>query len=283
MIFFLFAIQLTITPETVALDKTVTLEANLTYQAGEQPDIDVMRENLLYSFPFPQTPPFSLIKETIDLPRVSFILEPQIPGEHTLSFGAIPFGQGKTLETEPFSIQVQEPTIDPFYLEHPAALASLETPYPIAIDATGYKNLFETPPIEDRSFPWKPLVALLALGAAVAVARIKKVEEIQPQKSTVGLRLQSIGALAQIEAIEGAEQILERYLDEAYKMRPHVKTTREIILAIEEEKSLAKEEKEPLIGFFSIAEKIKYAKARETGEEEKKAVQIAKDFFESSP
>lgn len=258
-LFLLTSFVFTTSSTEVPLDKTLEATVEFKDLNGTTPDINKLREELLFSYNAFELPPFRLKKETVALPKVTWLLEPQKEGKTTLTVG-----------TTSIEIEVLPPTAppDPYYLNNPLPLMSLDREHPLLLDEEVRRKFFEKAPFEETSFPWNQLIAAIFVMAFIFGVRLFLRGEKEEVVSKVRLdEMRSKFLSLEHPKILETEEILKNYLKEKTGIDATKKTTRERVFAIATTKNLKKDEKEALVHYFTLAERVKFRKAGEAGEE----------------
>ena len=153
-----FSAQIQLSPTSLSLDQLLKVQIKLTYPSAYQPNIGAIRKELLSYGGFDK-PPFTMVKEIIRKPaaqpeegilsqQLTFILSPQLPGQHFLTFPKIAFAsqqgdkdQMKALVGEVFEISVTPAAVDFQAQTLAAPLMPLSQQLPITSLSATSKNI----------------------------------------------------------------------------------------------------------------------------------------------
>jgi hypothetical protein len=287
----------------VEIPHSIHLELELTFPQGFQVDLPSLREHLLRNSRF-QDQPFHLVSEhkkmearskeqTNFKQKISYELEPLIPGRQSLTFLAITFMPENTTTLQPvklisgiFFVDVLLPILKEKPMEFAASLLPIDTPFPIEMDPGLRRKLIDNPDrwaqealkneeIErERAFPW-----LAILGIALAflfylslklipkrelpkLKRMPKSSEAYKQAFQILRQLKQVAhpsfELYDCFFVQAADAV--RYaIEEQYHIPAVNQTSQEFLQEISKKDILSLDMRQQLARFLEGCDRVKFA------------------------
>ena len=290
----------------------VTLETQ--YPEGYEIDLERVRENLLKQLR-PGSIPF-LVNEVSDKTetvspskkkKMTFWLEPQATGKQFFSFWNISFESVNpqkekiTIASPVFQLSIDpmplefdlEPMISPFLIKR-------ET-FPIDISAENKRAFLLNPSIErekalhnvnvlnNKKFPWIPLIAFLAAGFLLLTGRKRKKTSQLKIKNTKQEALDQLKILQELLPTISVERfytelirVLRTFIEESYHVPIDTQTTEEFLKNISKTHLFNKRMESTLSIFLEYADKIRFGKQKATSEECQRVLGLIAEFIQKS-
>jgi hypothetical protein len=268
----------------------------LNYPEGYVSSTDDMVAKLLERGTLEQ-PPFAFV-ETKVLSRevesgrvrevIQFELDPQVVGNHPLSFFGIPFypedekGEQYTELISPvFNVQVVAAPSDPNYRGVTSPPLTFDTAYPITPNLENRRRFMDKTADElaeintaiwrQRQISWMPFVFLLLLGVLIYFVSRKPRPETAEQRAfraqkealnaLENLRSKRLPQTARFEDyyVELTDTI-RRFLEEKYNLSASTQTTREFLASLAQRPLFEEETQKSLKDFLVRADLVKFAR-----------------------
>lgn len=299
-----FAASGEIAKEQISFDQPLSIDLSVDHPAGYSVDKNQLRRNLLRNAtPFPM--PFVLTQESTESKEtrttIHYTLDPQMPGDFTLSFFDInlsnPEGKKVTLFSPLFPIHVS-PTTPQEFAEEPAPFLTLSRNIPVDLSSKN-RQLLENISIKepernlkiqaDRTFPWGLLGAACLATLAYIWFRFFRIPSISPERQALSAREKAWSALQKIkiekpsssEELYALSNTVRFYIEERYGIQAPQQTTQEFLAMMPTANLPARFPKEQLLNFLIFSDKVKFAKSEPTPEEREKAWNAAASLINS--
>ncbi|MBA3238395.1 MAG: hypothetical protein H0T62_08645 [Parachlamydiaceae bacterium] len=287
--------------ESLHVLQTFTLELDLHYPKEYRPDREALLDHLLRNPGPNELPPFALSNSTQEIvssedptlihEKIYYLLEPQRPGHHPLTFLEMSFLPNDSAQTEvsiasPLSfvdiLPATSNEIDLKALISPLSTLSTTEPIELEIDlraeiqkdrSSSNVHLFE-----GKAVPWKPIGALMLFLVITflikqVLSRKKSVLSIPAssrQMTALNEAEQSLAYLKQEESPSPNRDIvrvfmsqliwsLRHYFESEFQLKTSSQTTQEFLDTIQKHPTLGLAQKEALLNFLQIADRIKFA------------------------
>lgn len=297
-----FTAKVDLSSATVHVDEPLYVDLSLTYLSDYHTNKDELVGKLLGQGSLSQ-PPFSFISSTlleksvsaegIVLEKFRFELDPQVIGDHFLSFFAIPFypnGEGNKMElvSPVFRIQVIKALIAPEAIAFPAPLLNFSTSYPFTPNLFNQTHFMHIDPEllakenlflkEQKELPWVNggvlFLILLTLWVGKSYKHVETVEEkamrirkeafkTLEEMKRKGLTKPSDFESYYVHLIDS----VRFYLEECYSFRATRETTREFLTDLDKNQLLSESLKGDLREFLVRADLVKFARYTPSKEE----------------
>lgn len=288
--------------DTVGVDHLLQVEVDVTYPEGYKVNKALLRSNLL-DYPGYGITPFTLVsEETIVVkPRnekITYLLDPDIPGKYALTFRDIVFDRGEEkgavrLLSGVFDVEVTMPKEMAVGTGEPFGVLPLSVDLPIVANSSVREAFLDNPSwlawvrlmgwreFRHSLFPWRGVVAAVVLAMIGGVfflfvwIRGRRQERKEPHRVTARSR-----ALKDIDDIRarGLPQrgeydqyyvlltgVVRKYLEEAYLIRAETLTTEEFLVEAVRHPDLDESTRLLLENFLDRADKVKFARHQPTG------------------
>ncbi len=313
-----FSVKISRSSTPVSIDGLLQVVVEARYPQGYKLNKALLRSHLI-DYPGYGAAPFSLAsEESIMLSpgneKITYLLDPDIPGHYALTFRDIMFEEEKTKEsirmlTGVFDVDVTMPSTLTMAEGTPFGLLPLTVDLPLQVDAGVRAQFFDNPSwiswvrlrgwqeFRRSLFPWKSVSALLILlGASFGVSVLLRRRQPVLTRETVRVRaqreaqqaLEAIHSMALPQAGEYDQYyvlltgVVRKYLETAYSLQAKTLTTEEFLLQVVSHPSLNASERELLKKFLESADKVKFAKYKPTGLECAYAETAAADLINQS-
>lgn len=194
-----FAVEVRISEQKISIEDSLLITLLLHFPAVYQPDLSTIRYNLLKNNRFMPTP-FLYTKEQVEPMRtengqssqkITFFLDPQIPGTHSLTFYEFPFIQIDnpqkkiSIPSEIFTL-----TFTPAHNQQPftivtAPLMPVDTAFPVDLQVELRQQQMTTSPqalqatLENKSFPLKYLAGIIGAAGIAFLFRRKLILDLR--------------------------------------------------------------------------------------------------------
>lgn len=304
------------TVSNVHLNDELPVEIIFSYPDDYQFDPETLIQALLWTAN-PLDPQWELVKDSTTTTHeegknkttMRLVLAPRRAGELFLSLFDIAFqapsGRSETLSVPVFKITVHQPELPTFNLQESLKLLPLEPQHPLGLSVEN--QLYLSSPayfaakikhdkkiLEERSFPWKTLLAVILLAFAFAIWRYfgryeffqKPIKQISPQeKAFTDLKILHSQNLPEKglykEFYLKLTEILRTYLEKEYKIPATSQTTEEFFdgLSIS---TLSVENQKILKNILHISDRIKFAMSSTTIEQCEEAYRDVVNFINRS-
>jgi hypothetical protein len=315
-----FSAKIVLGTDTVTIPEPLNLEVVLTYPKGYHVELEQLRSNLLQAtvpsfqafFPISQTIKSSNIgSDNIITQKIEFKLEPRVPGEQTVSlFNVKFFSEDPKLKpveifTDFYKVAVELPTYDPSLVVKPVGPLPLSLQFPIQISEENVYNFQKNPGLlkleaqrnvrifNQRTFPWKSVLTLLALLSGLILfrnsikQRIKKfifewfvkTPEEKAKEALVSLKKEKLPQKGQYDQyFVNLTNILRSYVDERFQINAPEETTEEFLHNKRTKEIFDAQQRENLSKLLKKADGIKFAQVSPRAEDCSDAYEIVEDL-----
>jgi hypothetical protein len=319
-----FAAKVALSTSSLSLNDSFNIYLTLTYPHSYHPDFPALGKNLLTQGGLGE-PPFSLVSETINPPQaqqgglitqeVIYVLEPQVPGKHPLTFQNILFqpnnprqGNPVAIISEIFSIAVAMPPSDFHYAALVAPLMPLSQKFPVEMDPFNRKNLLyhdllveqeaqrNIKLFQDKAFPWSSLAILLLIVILILIMKMSPPFAAQQKEEAPKISLKArVKALQTLDHLsqEGLPkknlfdlffvkltQIVRLYIEERYRLNAPTYTSQEFFEKSIQHPAFDDKTRHLLMDFFQSSDRVKFAHYHPSLEECVQAERQARAFIE---
>lgn len=282
------------TKEPVVLPQPVVVHVELIYPTGYTPDKEVMTDHLLRQQGIFSTPPFALpdvqqkaVEDSgLIHEKISYQLEPLLPGKFALSLFEVPFN---SITLEPSEVEVVSSIVyvDVVLPESAsidvnteiAPLLDLSLKAPIELDrgiaktlATDHSAYFDRL-FQSKAFPWQPLCVLLVLF--LMTLRIRKMaKKTAPTALKLSNKAAAMQSAAQkLHTLQSQDHLkkpdvesfvvnltkgVKFHFEEKLKMPVVSKTSEEFLREFENIKEITLEQKSLMQNFLQTTDRIKF-------------------------
>lgn len=315
-----FAFTLNAPNGTVSVVSRVQVKVIAKSPLGYSVDREKLRSNLMNYIGY-ESPPFSLLSEEalkkIDGTEViTYTLNPNIPGEHVLTFGGIVFepenvGDGKVIKvaTGTFSLQVVLSKDIKEYLGLEAPLMPLSARPPVDMSPENREKYVKNPQIiekeleryrkfsenKDKSYVGYGFFLLFKIMIVffVLTKTFSKGSKFISQKTAIKNAREH--AFETLESLENSNlfntkkydlyydalaDTLRSFIEEAYHLKAPTMTTQEFIEHIAKDPILDDDEQIALNRFLQYADIVKFAKQMPTQDKCRDAFEMTKEVIE---
>jgi hypothetical protein len=314
-----FKVTIETKESSVSLNDVVTINLTLNYPTDYHPNLNMIKANLLVNEGF-ETPPFKLLNETISPPKskgetleqkMTYVLDPQIPGTHFLTFYNITFQPNEAAKNKPvdiisnvMTIQVHKAPSLTSLDEVPAPLMRLNLNPPVTLseqnrlqyldnsDRKEQERLRNVAIIQSKMIPWDKLSGVMAFILLIIVMQyVKKQKPLalffkkDPQqialKALDHLKTQDLPSQDRYDEFYSClTEIVRHFIEDRYRIKATTQTTQEFL-----NNSLAafdSPSQELLSNFLQSSDRVKFSRYAPTFEECQTAEETAQQFISGS-
>lgn len=300
-----FSAQIQISGNEFSIQDPIHIDVVLTYPSGYAFNQGALRSNLLRN-PSSLPSAFALSQETALIEEknatLQYILEPQMPGDFTLTLydiGFFPKSNPEDKKTVIFSslfpVKILPDQHPHLVMEESAPFLTLSRHLPVNLnnknrnliaELTQNEPEYNVAIEENRSFPWGILGALLAAALGYGFYRFQKPES-RKEKRLLNARSKALYRLDKVKG-ERSDTIygelsntVRFYIEERYEVHAPRKTTQEFLVMLPSAPLPENFPKDELKKFLLLSDKVKFAKGHTTQDEREQAWDAAKQFIES--
>ncbi|MBA3604296.1 MAG: hypothetical protein H0W50_11830 [Parachlamydiaceae bacterium] len=285
--------------QPIPLPKNFVIDVDLVYPTDYHPDRDEMVDHLLRNSSIYQTSPFALINETeqkltssdpsLVYKKISYQLEPQLPGKYALTFYDIPFipndsnleGRVEVISTIVY-VDVVLPEAAVINLSSETApLSSLSDRIPIELnsDLRAYisrdQSTQNVEVFKNKELPWHFVLGsfFLLLLFACTVLMYNYSKKRKPVKLDANHKFPLVEAENLLQEIKGQSSLdgsvvqefiskiitsLRNFLKNFYRIPASALTTQEFLNEVEMHSKLTLEQKESIKEVLKLSDQIKF-------------------------
>lgn len=313
------SIEVMFSASSLSIDDVLKAEVTLTYPKQFHPDLHKLKQNLM-KFSGLGAPPFLISSEKIDPPelmqdkkkqKVTFTLEPQLPGDHYLTFLDVVFlpndpkgGKKIVIISDLFPFTISMPARAIAVQDLIAPLMPLTKQQPIAMSDEN-KKLLTGSSVEaneaqknrllltQKAFPWEIIVFFFVGGLVflLSLGSTSKKDKHESLLKTRNVKASAIHALNDIKSKQLIEKAaydeffvqlsreVREYIEEKYHLRAPTSTTQEFLRDVANNPQFDEQKRNLLMQFLEKSDYVKFAHYKPTKEECQQAEQAAREFI----
>jgi hypothetical protein len=295
------AIRIELSHTPVSVDDKVQIKATITAPHGYQVDKSKMRNQLLNFLGFGPSPFTLLSEETANVNdqtiTITYTLDPEIAGNHLLTFGKITFlpvenqkEMAIEIMTGVFSVPVELNTEMTGFQGIPAEVLPLSIKLPVDISFVNRENFYESPNIKEQLLQqsrahetvlWKRILLVFATISIALIAllalywnKIKKPSKEEIEKYiAISAHDKALNDLELLKEFQFTDQnsykhsynlltnIVRKYIEEAYGIGALHLTTMEFLQFASINSSIDENTRELIGKFLQHADRIKFTQS----------------------
>lgn len=310
-----FSVDFEISKTTITLEDHLVLHLSLNYPAGYHPDLHLLLANLLDPHQFGVIP-FRLISEEISptkttsdisINEITYVLDPQIPGNFYITFAKINFIPDKNGKNVELISEITRVTVEPLKENPPlsnvsAPLLPLTPEIPIRISARNKEDFIKNPSLiererlrtlkitKERIIPWGKIAAafVFAILCLFLLFFMRQKKAVSAAKREKGVRENALGGLLHLEEkglpsqnrfdefyVELTE-IVRHFIEERFQIKATTQTTEEFLHEIATNPQFNEKTQSLISAFLESADRVKFSKYSPTLEESQAADEAAR-------